>query len=517
MNMLSIPTPSKSFTSHAAIGLYALLFVAGCGGGGGGGSSSGSTGFSVGGTVSGLTGTGLVLNNNGGDALAIAANGSFTFVFKLSSGANYNVSVATQPSSPAQTCSVTNGSGSVAAANVSNVSVACVAAASSGLTEIPVGVTRPTLVQPLFTDVSFSPKFRVGAIYVSGNNGIGDLTSITKNLLAPVEDVIKLVATSGGPLSAHRVFALSERTFDVHVYEHDGASRTTTVLNSASQVIRDIQINRTQDRLLTLDESPTKSIPPKGARIDVFDTNTLNPVTSFNIGASDNLSAGENLCPCIAAADPNNFDVVYATSAGNDSVTAHRKASGGGGASGGKVAIPGPSGAPLSVGQIIADAAHAYVTDAVGRLHIVTPGAVSSTGTLSLSQALTGIVILGNLVRDPAPSSPYFFDVGLGPNPPGVGGSSIRVYNIGDSPGLVTTVPTATNAIGPLAFGDQEIVFWDGVTLKALTRGTWQLRTISGAPLEGVGNPIYYDDFTQTAYFASTTRDVVFALDASVP
>ncbi len=515
MNMLSVSTSPKLFTSHTAICLCAFLCVAGCGGGGG--SSGGGSGFSVGGTVSGLAGTGLVLNNNGGDALAIAANGSFAFTTKLSSGDNYSVSVATQPSSPAQTCSVTNGTGSVATANVSNVSVACVAVASGGLTEIPVAVTRPGQIQPLFTQVSFSPKFRVGAIYVGGQNGIGDLTSVTKSLLAPVEDVIKLVATSGGPLTAHRVFALSGRTFDVHVYEHGAASGTTTVLNSASQVIRDIQINRTQDRLLMLDESPTTSIPQNGARIFVIDTNTLGFVTSLNILPSDNLDAGENLCPCIAAADPNNFDVIYATSAGNDSVTVSRMASGGGLGGSGKVAIPGPSGAPLSVGQIIADATHAYVTDSGGRLHIVTPGIVSAIGTLSPSQALAGIVILGTLVRDPALSSPYFFDVGLGPNPPTVGGSSIRVYNIGDSPGLVTTVPTATNAIGPLAFGEQEILFWDGVTLKALTRGTWQLRTIAGAPLEGVGNPIYYDDFTQTAYFASSTRDVVFALDASTP
>jgi N-acetylneuraminic acid mutarotase len=78
----------------------------------------------VGGTVTGLAGTGLVLQNNSTDNLAIGANGSFTFSAALSSGSTYAVTVLTQPSSPAQSCAVTNGSGT-ATANVNNVQVTC--------------------------------------------------------------------------------------------------------------------------------------------------------------------------------------------------------------------------------------------------------------------------------------------------------------------------------------------------------------------------------------------------------
>ena len=81
--------------------------------------------FTVGGTVSGLTGTGLVLRNNGND-LPVNASGPFTFTTPILSGARYAVTVLTQPTSPAQTCSVTNGSGTVGAANVTNVGVVCV-------------------------------------------------------------------------------------------------------------------------------------------------------------------------------------------------------------------------------------------------------------------------------------------------------------------------------------------------------------------------------------------------------
>ena len=71
----------------------------------------------------GLTGGGLVLRNNGGDDLAVGSNGSFTFATSLTSGSTYAVTVATQPTG--QTCTVSNGSGTVAGANVTNVSVSC--------------------------------------------------------------------------------------------------------------------------------------------------------------------------------------------------------------------------------------------------------------------------------------------------------------------------------------------------------------------------------------------------------
>jgi hypothetical protein len=95
------------------------------GGGGGGGAPPPITSFSVGGVVAGLSGSGLILRNNGGDDAAISAAGPFTFASDLQNGAAYSVTVATQPSAPAQNCVVTNGSGTVRGANVTNVSISC--------------------------------------------------------------------------------------------------------------------------------------------------------------------------------------------------------------------------------------------------------------------------------------------------------------------------------------------------------------------------------------------------------
>jgi 6-phosphogluconolactonase len=87
--------------------------------------------YTVGGTVTGLTGTGLQLKDNGSDTYTVTppASGNtepFTFPTSIQSGGAYSVTVATQPSNPAQICSVTgNGSGNVTAANITNVTVSC--------------------------------------------------------------------------------------------------------------------------------------------------------------------------------------------------------------------------------------------------------------------------------------------------------------------------------------------------------------------------------------------------------
>jgi hypothetical protein len=93
--------------------------------GGDGGTEGGSGPFTIGGTVSGLAGMGLVLVDNGGDDLPIGADGSFTFPTPLANGATYAVTVSTPPSMPAQTCAITKGTGKVKGADVTTVNVAC--------------------------------------------------------------------------------------------------------------------------------------------------------------------------------------------------------------------------------------------------------------------------------------------------------------------------------------------------------------------------------------------------------
>lgn len=104
----------------------ALGLVAACGGGGGASGGTGASTYQVQVSVTRLDGSGLVLQNNGGDDLAVTSNGSKTFATRLADGAPYAVTVKTQPNMLRQTCSVSSGSGTVAGAAVTSVTVDCV-------------------------------------------------------------------------------------------------------------------------------------------------------------------------------------------------------------------------------------------------------------------------------------------------------------------------------------------------------------------------------------------------------
>ena len=108
--------------------------------------------YTIGGTVSGLAGSGLVLHDliNGGTASV--ANGPFTLSGTVADGASYDVRVATQPSSPAQQCTVTNGAGRITGGPVAAIVVACATPASSGALDASFGTDGRVA-----TDIAFAP------------------------------------------------------------------------------------------------------------------------------------------------------------------------------------------------------------------------------------------------------------------------------------------------------------------------------------------------------------------------
>jgi hypothetical protein len=135
---------------------------------------TGGTTYTVGGNVNGLTGSGLALSLNGSESLPLAANGVFTFSTQLNDGAAYAVTVGTQPAG--QTCSVANGSGTIAGANVTNVAVTCTtgtvdAIFADGFDGEVVAVCEPL---QLFEDTSFEATSASG-----GPNTFWDSDSTT--------------------------------------------------------------------------------------------------------------------------------------------------------------------------------------------------------------------------------------------------------------------------------------------------------------------------------------------------
>jgi hypothetical protein len=78
--------------------------------------------FTIGGTVSGVTADGLVVQDNGADDLPLH-DGAFTFTTAIVDGGSYAVTIKSLPTG--EDCTIASGSGTVAGAPVTTVQVAC--------------------------------------------------------------------------------------------------------------------------------------------------------------------------------------------------------------------------------------------------------------------------------------------------------------------------------------------------------------------------------------------------------
>jgi hypothetical protein len=82
--------------------------------------------FSVGGTVTGIpAGKELIIQNNLQDYTTLTSDGTFTFSAKIPNTGGYNTSILKEPSGT--NCTVTNGSGTIGGADVTDVDITCVA------------------------------------------------------------------------------------------------------------------------------------------------------------------------------------------------------------------------------------------------------------------------------------------------------------------------------------------------------------------------------------------------------
>ena len=116
-----------------------------------------SSNYTIGGSATGLVGSGLVLQDNLGDNLSISANGPFTFATAIATGNPYSVTVLSSPI--AQNCEVTEGGGTISNANITNVLVSCTTIPSYGLSVTEIGSGSGTVTSS------------VGAISCTETNG----------------------------------------------------------------------------------------------------------------------------------------------------------------------------------------------------------------------------------------------------------------------------------------------------------------------------------------------------------
>ena len=134
----------------------------------------------IGGTLAGLSGgTTVVLLDNGSDPITLSANGTFTFDQTVSAQNTYNVTVETQPLG--ETCTVTNGTGTVTqnGGDISNITVTCNATttssnyvyvtisglASSGTVTLSDGTSEQTFSANSAAPVAFTTALSYGTSY----------------------------------------------------------------------------------------------------------------------------------------------------------------------------------------------------------------------------------------------------------------------------------------------------------------------------------------------------------------
>ena len=209
--------------------------------------------YSVGGTVTGLSGSGLVLEDSDGSTLAVSANGIFTFATGIKNGLTYTVSVNTQPTNPAQTCSVYNGSGTIATAAVTHVIVNCVAAAqyawvanqsSNNLSGFAIdastGGLTPLAASPFTStgstpaSIAVDPNGAYAYVANSGSNNVSVYTinETTGNLTS---DGFTTAAQSGPVAvivdpSDSFVYVANQASNDISAYTIDSSTGTLTAV-----------------------------------------------------------------------------------------------------------------------------------------------------------------------------------------------------------------------------------------------------------------------------------------------
>ncbi|MEF3692331.1 MAG: hypothetical protein V3574_04745, partial [Candidatus Moraniibacteriota bacterium] len=116
--------------------------------------------YTIGGNITGLTGT-VILQNNGGDDLSRSTDGSFTFSTPLHDSDTYNVTVSSQP--VGQICTASDNTGTVSSSNITNIVINCVNSADT---------TAPTVTAFEIPSTSTSLTFPITAFTATDNVGV---------------------------------------------------------------------------------------------------------------------------------------------------------------------------------------------------------------------------------------------------------------------------------------------------------------------------------------------------------
>ena len=314
---------------------FLALLMVGCGGGDSGSPPPPPATYTVGGTVTGLTGSGLVLTSDFGGDLGVSASGPFTFSTRVPYGQVFNVVVKVQPtSSPAQNCQVANGGQTMPAANVTNVDVTCV----SGYT---VGGTVSGLVGSGLTLAICHPHFH-GCSPVGDPLQIGANGSFTLDLVFPAGYSGDFVTITQQPSSPTQNCLISNAAVSIQSANDTSVTVSCSaflyVTNAADNTLSTYSIDPTNGAL-TVIGTPTATGASPHAILGFEDSTSehkryifvgneeSNDVSAFAINNTTGALTAVPGSPFAAGSDPQAMAVQYGSSlyvanAGSDNVFA---------------------------------------------------------------------------------------------------------------------------------------------------------------------------------------------------
>jgi 6-phosphogluconolactonase len=323
--------------SIGSVTFLALLMV-GCGGSGGGASSPPPPTYTVGGTVTGLSGSGLVLSSDFGGDLAVSASGSFTFSTRLAVGSPFNVWVKNQPtSSPVLTCLVANGSGTIAAANVTNVAVTCRTMIGGGTVS---GLVGSGLVLQLLAPfdggshfISFEPISKPLPINSNGPFAfhIADIINL-QNYQFAANVFIKIRQQPGSPTQS----CVLQHTASGPTFADVACSQFAYVANSGDNTVSAYTIDPSSGALAAIgaptatgaSPSATVGVEYSGGRFLYVANEHGNDISAFAVDAMTGALTAVPGSPFAAGTDPRAMALVqavylYVVNSGSNSVSAY--------------------------------------------------------------------------------------------------------------------------------------------------------------------------------------------------
>jgi len=376
--------------------------------------------YRVGGTVTGLRGTGLVLQNSSGKYLDVTATGSFTFPSGLANHATYSVTVRTQPSNPAQTCTVVNAAGSIDKADVTNVIVTCTQAGrfayvanenSNSISAYSID-SGTGLLSPLLNSPFATPGSEPVALAVDPNGAFMYVAQYTSNDVS----VYAIEDTTGQLTPSGVAFAVGNAPSAVAI---DPTNRFLYVANQSDGTVSAFTLAAGNGFPTAITGSPfvidsdltSLKVSPNGTtlyassgaegRVSALAIDQISGALTLISGSPFGAGAGA----LSLAIDPTNA-FLYVANANADSIAEFSIAASTGG-------LAGTSGSPLattsSVQFLAADpnGKFVYVANATSNNEVASYGITPAGGTLTVIAATSAGSVPVALAVDPASTYLY--------------------------------------------------------------------------------------------------------------